>query len=104
MENVKPGRGYTLVKKEKEQEEETESGIIVPQKEKGRDEALEGEVIDVGAGRINNKGVVKEPEVESGDKVLFKQYAGHKVDEQEISGKEYEYFIIKHHDIIAVIE
>ncbi|MFW6016043.1 MAG: hypothetical protein ACOCRK_06360 [bacterium] len=105
MEEIKPERGYTLIRKEKKEKlKETKSGIVVPQKEKDRDEALVGEVIKVGKGRKNNKGVEKKPEIESGDSVFFKQYAGHKVGEEEIMDKEYEYFIIKHHDIIAVIE
>lgn len=105
MKEIKPERGYTLIKKEKEDEvKETESGIVIPKKQKGRDEALIGEVIKVGKGRMNNKGIVKEPGVNEGDKVFFKQYAGHKVGEEETEDSEYEYFIIKHHDIIAIIE
>lgn len=101
MVDIKPQRGYMLIKTEKEDDsdyKESKSGIMIPNKKKGRKEANEGKVIKVGVGRMNNNGVVKEPPAEEGDTVLYKQYAGHKISETE----EYNYELIKQHDVIAL--
>jgi len=103
MIDINPQRGYALIKTEKEEEDdfkESDSGIMVPTEKKNKRDAAEGEVIKVGLGRMNNKGVVKEPSIEEGDNVLYKQYAGHKVSETD----DYNYEIIKQHDVVAVLE
>ena len=102
--DIKPQREYALIKKEAEEDDKyrkaENSSLVVPKEEKDRKDAVEGEVVAVGPGRKNNDGVVKEPGFSKSDKVYFKQYAGHKVNEDE----DFVYLMIKHHDVIAVAE
>lgn len=92
---VKPLGGRVLVKP-LEDEEVTDSGLIIPataEKEKPQ----QGEVVVLGK-KISDEGKELPFGVEVGDVVLFKKYAP---DEIEVDGVEY--LVIDESDILAVV-
>ncbi|CAB3379253.1 10 kDa heat shock protein, mitochondrial [Cloeon dipterum] len=76
----------------------TKGGIVIP--EKAQTKVLQGEVIAVGPGQRNNKGVVIPVCVKIGDKVLLPEYGGTKVQLED----DKEYHLFKETDILAKIE
>lgn len=96
---IKPTQDYILVKR-KEQKTKTTSGLIIPEQKVAKYDVLEGTVVEVGPGRITPDGnKIIEIELKKGDKILYKQYAGHHliVDDED-------YWLINERDVIAVIE
>ena len=71
-------------------------GIIIP--DTAKEKPQEGEVIAVGAGKINDKGDRIALDVKPGDSVLFGKYSGNdiKIDDEE-------YMILKEDEILAKI-
>jgi len=60
---------------------------------------MEGKVIAVGKGKLNDKGERTAPDVKAGDIVLFSKYAGTEV---KIDGEEH--LIMREDDILGVVE
>lgn len=90
--------GNRLVVEPEKQEEQTESGIVIP--ESAKEESPEqGTVLAVGPGRMGDDGNRQKPEVSKGDKVIFKKYAP-----TEIEVGEEEYFILDEGDVLAILE
>lgn len=87
--------GNRVVVKIVEEEETTESGIVIP--ESAQDKPTEAEVIAVGPGERKN-GEVIEPEVKKGDRVIFGKYSGTEI---EIGGEEY--LVLNGDDILAKV-
>jgi chaperonin GroES len=79
-----------------EQEDKKKGGIIIPDTAKERPQ--EGEVVAVGKGRRNNSGDRIEPEVKTGDRVLFAKYAGN-----EIEIESTKYLVMKEDEILAIL-
>lgn len=77
-------------------DEKTAGGIILP--ETAQEKPMEGEVIAVGAGHINDNGDVRPLDVKTGDKVLFSKWAGTEV---KIDGVDL--MVMKESDIIGII-
>ena len=77
-------------------EETTKSGIVLP--DTAKEKPQQGEILAVGAGRLDEKGNRQPLEVKVGDKVLFAKYSGTEV---KIDG--HEYLILAERDILAVI-
>jgi len=94
--NLKP-LGSNVIIKPTPREETTKSGIVLPDTAKERPQ--EGTVLAVGAGRTLDNGSREEIEVAVGQKVLFQKYAGteFKLDDDEL-------LILKHGDILAIVE
>ena len=90
---IKP-LGDRIVVKPLEQEEESVSGIIIP--DTAKEKPQEGEIIAVGPGRILDSGERQAPSVEVGDKVLYGKYAG-----TEIKYDGEDYLIVREDDILA---
>jgi chaperonin GroES len=90
---IKP-LGDRIVVKPLEQEEESISGIIIP--DTAKEKPQEGEIIAVGPGRILDSGERQAPSVEVGDKVLYGKYAG-----TEIKYEGEDYLIVREDDILA---
>ena len=86
-----------LIVKRSEEEEKTKGGIIIP--DTAKEKPIEGKVIAVGKGKINEDGTKIPMEVEKGDRILFAKYAGTEV---KIDGEEH--LIMKEDDVIAIIE
>ena len=89
--------GSNVIVKPTPREETTKSGIVLPDTAKERPQ--EGTVIAVGSGRTLDNGSREEIEVSTGQKVLFQKYAGteFKLDDEEL-------LILKHADILAIVE
>ena len=90
--NVTPLHDRVLVKR-LEQKEAVKGGIIIP--DTAKEKPQEGEVIAVGAGRIE-KGERVPLDVKAGDRVLFGKYSG-----AEIKVDDEEYLILKEDEILA---
>ena len=77
-------------------EETTKSGIVLPGQAKEKPQ--QAEVIAVGPGGIvDGKEVVMQVKV--GDKVIYSKYAG-----TEVKIDDVEYIIVRHSDILAIVE
>ncbi len=93
---IKPLHDRILVQR-LEEEEKTESGIIIP--DTAKEKPVMGKVIAVGDGRILDNGQKQPLVVKEGDKILFGKYAGTEV---KIKGEEY--LIMREDDVLAIIE
>jgi chaperonin GroES len=90
--NVTPLHDRVLVRRI-EEKESVKGGIIIP--DTAKEKPQEGEVIAVGAGRME-KGQRVPMDVKAGDRVLFGKYSGTeiKIDEEEL-------LILKEDEILA---
>jgi chaperonin GroES len=86
-----------VVVKPADREEKTKSGIFLPDTA-ARERPMEGTVLAIGEGRLDDSGKRIPVSVAVGDKVLFTKYGGteYKVDEVE-------YLILAEKDILGVI-
>jgi chaperonin GroES len=80
-----------------EQEEITAGGIILP--ETAKEKPQEGNVLAVGPGDRDEKGVRVPMDVKAGDKVLFAKYSGTEV---KLDGRKL--LIMRESDLLAVVE
>ncbi len=90
--NVTPLHDRVLIKRI-EEKETVKGGIIIP--DTAKEKPQEGEVIAVGAGKIE-KGQRVPLDVKVGDRILFGKYSGNdiKIDDQE-------YLILREEEILA---
>jgi len=93
--NVKPLADRILVRRLEDQEVK-KGGIIIP--DTAKEKPLEGEVIAVGPGRINEEGKRIPLEVKKGDRVLIGKYSGTDV---KLEGNEY--VILREDDVLAIV-
>ena len=93
--NITPLHDRVLVRR-LEEKEHVKGGIIIP--DTAKEKPQEGEVIAVGAGKINEKGDRIPLDVKAGDRILFGKYSGNdiKIDDEE-------YMILKEDEILAKI-
>lgn len=77
-------------------DEKTAGGIIIP--DTAKEKPMEGEIIAVGSGHLNDNGDVRALEVKAGDKVIFSKWAGTEV---TIDGEEL--MVMKESDIIGIV-
>jgi chaperonin GroES len=92
--NVTPLHDRVLIRRI-EEKETVKGGIIIP--DTAKEKPQEGEVIAVGAGKIE-KGQRVALDVKAGDRVLFGKYSG-----TEIKIDDEEYLILKEDEILAKI-
>ena len=92
---VKPLNDRVLVKR-MEPEQKVKSGIIIP--DTAKEKPLEGKVIAVGAGRLDDNGKRVSLEVKAGDRVLIGKYIGTEVKIDEI-----EHVIVREEEILGII-
>ncbi len=92
---VKPLADRVIVKP-LEEVEVKKGGIIIP--DTAKEKPMEGEIIEIGSGRLNDDGKKMPLEVKKGDRVLYGKYSGTEV---SIDGEEY--LIMREADILAVI-
>ena len=90
--NVTPLHDRVLIKRI-EEKESVKGGIIIP--DTAKEKPQEGEVIAVGAGRIE-KGARIPLDVKAGDRVLFGKYSG-----SDIKIEDQEYLILREEEILA---
>jgi len=91
--NITPLHDRVLVKR-LEEKETVKGGIIIP--DSAKEKPQEGEVVAVGAGKLNEKGDRIALDVKVGDRILFGKYSGNdiKIDDEE-------YMILKEDEILA---
>lgn len=93
--NIRPLYDRVIVKAVEEQEVK-KGGIIIP--DTAKEKPMEGEIIEVGTGRVTDDGTKVEMEVKKGDRVLYGKYSGTEV---SIDGEEY--LIMRESDIFAIV-
>ena len=93
---IRPLQDRILIKRVAE-EEKTKGGIIIP--DSAKEKPSEGEVVAVGAGKANEKGVVRPIDLKKGDRILFGKYSGNEV---KIDGVEH--LLLREEEVLGVIE
>ncbi len=79
-----------------EEEEKTSGGIVIP--DTAKEKQMEGKVVAVGPGKVDDKGKRIPMEVKKNDRVLFGKYAGNEI---KIDGVEH--LIMREDDILAIV-
>ena len=92
---VKPLHDRVLVKRI-EPEQKVKSGIIIP--DTAKEKPLEGKVIAVGAGRLDDNGKRVALDVKAGDRVLIGKYIG-----TEVRIDDVEHVIVREEEILGII-
>ncbi len=87
-----------VVVKPVDREEKTKGGIYLPDTA-SKERPMEGTILAVGEGRLDDNGKRVQMNVKPGDRVLFAKYSGteYKVDDVE-------YLILKESDILGIIQ
>ena len=93
---VKPLYDRILVKRIEEKEQKRGT-IIIP--DTAKEKPMEGKVIAVGGGKIDDNGKKVPLEVKAGDRVLFGKYAG-----TEIKIDDQEHVILREDEVLGILE
>jgi chaperonin GroES len=93
---IRPLQDRVIVKRVKE-EEKTKGGIIIP--DSAKEKPVEGEVIAVGNGKVQDDGKLRPLDIKAGDRILFGKYSGTEI---KLDGEEH--LILREDDILGVIE
>jgi chaperonin GroES len=93
---VRPLQDRVVVKRIAE-EEKSRGGIIIP--DTAKEKPGEGEVIAVGAGKVNDKGQLRPLDVKKGDRVMFGKYSGSEI---KIDGVDH--VILREDEILGVLD
>lgn len=93
---VRPLNDRVLIKR-LEAKEQVRGGIIIP--DTAKEKPMEGEVIAVGPGRLDDDGKRVAMTVKAGEKVLVGKYAG-----TEIKIDDVEHVIVREDEILGIIE
>ena len=88
--------GDRVVIKPSEREEQTKSGLVLP--DTAQERPQEGEVIAVGPGRLTDDGKRVPLDLKAGDKVVYSKLAG-----TEFSDEDEDYLILTERDILAKV-
>lgn len=93
---IRPLHDRVLVRRV-EEEKTTPGGIVIP--DTAAEKPMQGEVVAVGNGKLQDNGDVRKLEVKAGDKVLFGKYSGTevKVDSEDL-------LVMREDDIMGIIE
>ncbi len=93
--NFRPLHDRVVVRRV-ESEEKTKGGIIIP--DTAKEKPQEGEVVAVGVGTRDDKGILTALDVKAGDRVLFGKWSGTEV---KLNGEDL--LIMKESDIMGII-
>ena len=93
---VRPLNDRVLIKR-LEAKETVRGGIIVP--DSAKEKPMEGEVIAVGPGKLDEAGKLMPMTVKAGNKVLVGKYAG-----TEIKIDEVDHIIVREDEILGIVE
>ena len=88
--------GDRVLVKRVEEESKTKGGIIIP--DTAKEKPQEGEVVSVGPGARDDKGVVNALELKAGDRILFGKWSGTEV---KLEGEDL--IIMKESDVLGVL-
>ena len=95
---LKPFDARVIVKKP-ERQDQTASGIILPDTAAEQGQTAEGIVISVGRGSRNmTTGELMPIPLKEGDRIIYSKFSA-----QEVQFEEEEYFIVAERDIVAVV-
>jgi len=86
-----------VVVKRVAEEEKTKGGIIIP--DTAKEKPMEGEIVAVGPGARDEKGVLVPLDVKVGDRILFGKWSGTEV---KLDGDDL--LIMKESDIMGILE
>ena len=89
--------GDRVVVKAAPHEEKTKGGLVLPDTVK--EKPIEGIVVALGAGKVNDDGKRTPIDLKENDKVIYSKYSGTEV---KLDGEEY--LVISERDILAVVE
>ena len=87
-----------VVVKPVDREEKTKSGIYLPDTA-SKERPMEGTILAVGEGRLDDNGKRVPMNVRPGDKVLYAKYSG-----TEFKVDDVEYLILSEKDILGIIQ
>lgn len=93
--NVRPLYDRVLVKRFDEPEK-SRGGLYLP--ETAKEKPLQGEILAVGDGRLNDDGTLSPLQVKAGDRVVFSKYAGTEI---KVEGEDR--LILREDDILGVL-
>lgn len=93
---VKPLNDRVLIKR-LEAKEQVRGGIIIP--DTAKEKPMEGEVIAVGPGRLDENGKRIAMTVKAGDKVLVGKYAG-----TELKIDDVEHIVVREDEVLGIVE
>jgi chaperonin GroES len=93
---VKPLNDRVLVKRLEEMQV-TKGGIYIP--DTAKEKPVEGKVIAVCPGKVNDQGNRVPLNLKDGDRILFGRYAGSEI---KVEGEDY--LMMREDDILAIIE
>ncbi|MBN4056814.1 co-chaperone GroES [bacterium AH-315-J21] len=94
--SVRPLADRVMVKALEDAGEVKKGGIIIP--DTAKEKPQEGEIVEVGPGRMTEDGKKIDLEVKKGDKILYGKYSG-----TEITLDGDEFLIMRESDILAVV-
>ena len=94
--NLKP-LGDRVIVKPAEAEEQTASGLVIP--DTAQEKPQRGEIMAVGEGKRDDDGNRVPMDVAVGDVIIFGKYGG-----QEIKIDGIEYKILEERDVIAIVQ
>jgi chaperonin GroES len=92
---IKPLNDRVLIRRI-EGGEQIKGGIIIP--DTAKEKPQEGEVVAVGAGKLDDSGNRIPMQVKKGDRILFAKYAG-----SDIKLDDTEHLILREDDILGII-
>ena len=94
--NVRPMNDRILVKRV-EESTRTPGGLFLP--DTAKEKPVEGMVLAVGTGRVNDKGEILPLTVKVGDRIVFGKYSGTEI---KILGDDH--LILREDDVLGIIE
>ncbi len=94
--NIRPLNNRVLIKRIEELTR-TPGGLFLP--DTAKEKPVEGEVLAVGDGRIDDNGKLVPMQVQEGDRVVFSKYAG-----TEIKVEGVEHLLLREDDILGIVE
>ena len=94
--SFKPLRDQVLIKRV-EAEEAFRGGIVIP--DTAKEKPQEGEIVEVGDGKMLDDGQRRPMSVKVGQRVLFGKYSG-----TEVTFEDEEYLIMPERDILGVLD
>jgi len=94
--HVRPLHDRLIIQRLEEGEQKV-GGIIIP--DTAKEKPQQGKVIAAGTGKVKDDGTRQQPDVKTGDLILFGKYSG-----QEIKLDGEDYLIMREDDVLGVIE
>jgi chaperonin GroES len=94
--SIRPLHDRVLVRR-LDDEKTSPGGIVIP--DTAAEKPMQGEVVAVGNGKVQENGEIRPLDVKAGDKVLFGKYSGTEV---KVDGEEL--LVMREDDIMGVIE